>query len=64
MTPAYAEYLKTNPTCDELSAILGPKWAIVRQTPRNLARYPKCITRTEYNAAKADALRLRTDMAV
>jgi len=35
-------------TVAELRAILGDRWAICRNTPKNRQRYGRCITRQEY----------------
>jgi hypothetical protein len=31
----------------------GPGWAICRKTPKNLERYARCLTKSEYNKAFA-----------
>jgi len=46
-------------TAAELCRILGPRWAICRNTERNRERYGRCITRKEYLRACAEALELR-----
>ena len=46
-------------TPDELSAILGPRWAICRNTPSNRERYGRCITRRQYAEAQRQALAAR-----
>lgn len=58
--PTLAEiYYANEPTCAELCAILGPRWAICRDTPKNRERYGRCITRREYAAARKAALAAR-----
>ena len=54
-----AEFRRTNPSPEEINAILGPSWGICRATPRNLERYSRCITKREYDAALKEALRRR-----
>ena len=51
------------PTCDELCAILGPRWAIARGTPKNKERYGNCISKRAYDKACAEALRRRAQKA-
>jgi hypothetical protein len=43
----------------ELTAILGDKWAICRDTPDNRERHGRCITRRQYLAATREALARR-----
>jgi hypothetical protein len=43
----------------ELAAVLGPRWAICRNTERNRERYGRCITHKEYLRAHAEAIELR-----
>ena len=52
--------LETNATSAELAAVFGPRWAICRATPKNVARYGNCITKKQYTAAKAQAIAART----
>lgn len=47
------------PTPQELEAVLGPHWAICRDTKRNRDRYGRCITTKQYRAACTEALELR-----
>jgi hypothetical protein len=60
---AYAEYLKTHATPEELQRILGPKWAICRATENNRQKYGRCITQKQYEAANAQAVRERNTVA-
>jgi hypothetical protein len=52
-------YYLNYPRAEELSAILGNRWTVARKTPRNLARYERCITRKEYLEACKKALAQR-----
>ena len=47
------------PTAKELCAILGPRWAICKNTERNRGRYGRCISRKAYQRAQIEALRQR-----
>lgn len=47
------------PTAAELAPFLGTRWAICRKSPKNLARYGRCITRREFQAAQQKALAAR-----
>lgn len=60
MTNPIAEsFYATHATPAELSRVLGPRWAICRNTERNRARYGRCITRQEYQLAQSEALDTR-----
>lgn len=59
MNQAAAEYFESNPTAAELAAVLGARWAICRDTPKNRARYGRCLTAKAYRRACAEALELR-----
>lgn len=48
-----------NATVEELQAILGPSWAICKNTPKNRERYSNIITRKQYEKACAEALARR-----
>jgi hypothetical protein len=50
------DWHKHYPGAEALTAILGKGWAIARKTPRNLARYGRCITRREYEEAARQAV--------
>lgn len=53
------DLLAGEPTCEELTAVLGPRWAICRGTPANKARYGNCISRKRYAAVRDEILRKR-----
>jgi hypothetical protein len=41
--PTEAEFLR---------ALFGPRWAVARKTPNNLARYGRCVTKAEHDGAR------------
>ena len=53
------EYFETHPTAAELCAVLGPRWAICRNTEKNRERYGLCVSRAAYKNACAKALQAR-----
>lgn len=59
MNDGTKQYWETHPTPDELRAILGPKWAVCRDTEKNRAEHGVCLSLPEYRAACAIALKRR-----
>lgn len=45
------DYYAKNARAAELNAVLGSRWAICRNTPKNRERYGRCITRKQYDDA-------------
>jgi hypothetical protein len=49
-------------TCEELEARLGPKWAVVRRTPKMVARYGEdnvFLSQKAYNRISAECIAAR-----
>lgn len=59
MANTATKFFRDNQTPKELSDVLGARWAICRDTPKNRERYGRCITRKTYLRACAEALELR-----
>ena len=59
MEKTATEFYRNHPTSNELGAVLGARWAICRDTPKNRERYGRCISRKTYLRACAEALELR-----
>lgn len=53
------DWFKDHATAAELERMLGRNWAICRKTARNLARYDRCLTQSEFKAAERVALQSR-----
>jgi len=47
----------------ELSRVLGERWAICRDTPKNRRRYFRCLTNREYQEATRVAIKERARLA-
>ena len=52
-------YSDSHPTPEELISILGPRWAICKNTVTNRAMYGNCITRKTFKDVSAQIMQQR-----